>query len=128
MAIRITCPACKASYAVDGSVRGKQIQCRECQKPMNIPAAKPPNADASRPAGAGSSGAYRSAPSKSAPVDSALPPPVESRTRPRREGRRRRDAEEKSDGISPVWLIVGGVAVLGFLLIGVIAVVAIFVL
>src|SRR5215208_164853 len=40
MSLRITCPACKISYTVDDELRGKKIRCRECDKPLNIPAAE----------------------------------------------------------------------------------------
>ncbi|MBI2805716.1 MAG: trypsin-like peptidase domain-containing protein [Planctomycetes bacterium] len=38
MAVRITCPACDASYSVDDSKRGKKVSCRECEKPIAVPA------------------------------------------------------------------------------------------
>jgi predicted Zn finger-like uncharacterized protein len=40
MPVRITCPACDASYAVDNELRGRRIRCRECGKPVSVPAAK----------------------------------------------------------------------------------------
>jgi S1-C subfamily serine protease len=38
MAIRIACPSCKSAYTIDDALRGRQIVCRQCQKPMLIPA------------------------------------------------------------------------------------------
>jgi S1-C subfamily serine protease len=39
MAIRIGCPSCKAACVVEDAMRGRQIVCQHCQKPMQIPAA-----------------------------------------------------------------------------------------
>jgi predicted Zn finger-like uncharacterized protein len=32
VAIRITCPACEATYAVDDGLRGKRIRCKKCEE------------------------------------------------------------------------------------------------
>src|SRR5437763_1613920 len=46
MPIQISCPGCKASYAVDDELGGKKIRCRKCEAPVAVPAAEP--ADLSR--------------------------------------------------------------------------------
>jgi S1-C subfamily serine protease len=39
MPVRICCPSCKKTYDVADEVRGKRILCRNCSKPIMIPAA-----------------------------------------------------------------------------------------
>ena len=37
MSIRITCPACNASYPVDDEMSGKKVRCRKCEKAIAVP-------------------------------------------------------------------------------------------
>ena len=39
MPIQITCPACKSKYTISDDLRGKKIRCRQCDKPLLVPAA-----------------------------------------------------------------------------------------
>jgi HEAT repeat protein len=40
MPLRITCPSCRSSYTVGDEMRGKRILCRECDRPMMVPAGR----------------------------------------------------------------------------------------
>ena len=73
MAVRITCPGCRASSTVDDSQCGQTIRCPQCQKMFRIgslppkPAAAPPVARPAAPAPA-------PAPPRAAPAPAPKPP------------------------------------------------------
>ena len=39
MSVRVTCPKCDASFAVDDKMRGKKVYCKKCERPILVPAA-----------------------------------------------------------------------------------------
>src|SRR4051794_3490700 len=113
MAIRITCPGCKSSYAIDNSLRGQRILCRDCQRPMVIPAAPAikaatptikPTASNVKAATATAEARTRPAPSQAAPAlaTKSARPVDQDDAKPVR-----RRAAKKSGG-SQIWWIVGG--------------------
>ena len=93
MALRITCPACKTSLKLDDDARGTKIQCSECDKTLNIPAA---NGIKAKPA--------------PAPADDE----EEEEERP---AKKKKKKGKKSKGPSPV-LLIAGVAVVVVLVLG----------
>jgi hypothetical protein len=43
MAQSIRCPHCGKAYVLKPELAGKQVRCRQCQKPFTVPAANPPD-------------------------------------------------------------------------------------
>ncbi len=97
MAIRVTCPSCKSSYTVDDVLAGKKVRCRDCDKPVVIPAGsgKEQGVTAKAPRGAA---ARKGSPDRREDSDD----------QPRR-GKK----AKKGGSMMPLLLIGGGVVVVG---------------
>jgi S1-C subfamily serine protease len=116
MSVRVTCPACRASYSVGDEIRGKTIRCRECDQPLPIPARRT-DADTT----------IRLPDDDAQPNDAIYD--TKGRSAPRPTGRGRREEETtreaprkaRSGGLIAVLLVVGGsfavLAVLGIALV-----------
>ena len=138
MPVRITCPTCNSSYAIDDNLRGKRIVCRQCSKPMQIPGpsavVKPPqpaqNASQSKPAVNGSKPKPAPAKAVAAPAQKTAPagerPTARAASAECGSPRQLKKRPAKARGNLPILLFVGGgLAALFVLLIGAIGVVVV---
>lgn len=120
MAIRFTCPACRAVYDLPDTLLGKRVRCSECRAEFRVNTA--PTAEAADlPAAAdGERRAerlpvveeeVRDRPSPRPPARRRLPPDEEDAPRPRkRKPAAKDDRPRRREQSAPVGLIVGGIA------------------
>jgi S1-C subfamily serine protease len=105
VALRLTCPLCKAAYTVPDEARGKTVLCRSCKGAIAIPPAAPDMAISAR---------------RSSPGPAAMPRGRADEDRDAAAPRRPRRKQEAKTGISPaVWIGagVGGVALIGLVVV-----------